>query len=144
MRNRAHLSLVLFCVVSGSFAGCFAKPMNLNVMKMGPPYQITAYDQGQPVGQRAIVAMSGEEQVIARWLEANRRGWRPSLGSHPPGRVIKGDGFTLNFTEKMCVLTIPPDPHANGTGKGKSEPIVLQRRLTPGDLELSGLLNAGL
>ena len=144
MRNRAQLSLVWLCFLSGGLVGCFAKPMNLNVMRMGPPYQITAYDHGQAVGQRTIVALSSEEQVIARWLEANRRGWRPSLGNHPPGRVIKGDGFTLNFTENLCILNISPDPHAKGTGKGKTEPIVLQRRLTPGDLDLSGLLNAGL
>lgn len=144
MRNRAQLLLLLIAVVSGSLTGCFAKPLNLNITRMGPPYQIVAYDHGQPVGGRDVVALSSEEQVIARWLEANRRGWRPSLGNHPPGRIIKGEGFTLNFTENLCILNIPPDPHANGTGKGKTEPIILQKRLTPGDLELSALLNSGL
>ena len=144
MRNRAHLSLLLLCLAGSGLAGCFAKPLNLNITRMGPPYQITAYHQGQPIGQRPIDAMSNEEQIIARWLEANRRGWRPSLGNHPPGRVIKGDGFTLNFTDELCILNIPPDPHAKGVGKGKTEPIILQKRLTPGDLEMTGLLNAGL
>ncbi|MES2788859.1 MAG: hypothetical protein V4719_04495 [Planctomycetota bacterium] len=144
MRNRAQLSLVLLCLMGVSLLGCFAKPLNLNVMHMGPPYQITAYDHGQPVGQRAVMALSSDEQVIARWIEANRRGWRPSHGSHPPGRVIQGDGFTLNFTDTLCILNIPPDPHAKGTGKGKTEPIILQKRLTPGDMELSALLNSGL
>lgn len=144
MRSRAHLLLVLMCFASGLLSGCMAKPLNLNVMHMGPPYKITAYDRGYPVGERPIMAMSGEEQTIARWLEANRHGWRPSSGNFPPGRVVKGDGFTLNFTEKICVLNIAPDPHAKGEGKGKTEPIILQKRLTPGDLEMSALLNGGL
>lgn len=136
--------VLLLIVACSGLAGCFARAANLNVMHMGPPYHITAYERGQPVGQRTIAALSSDEQAIAHWIEANKHGWRPSLGDHPPGRVIQGDGFTLNFTEKLCILNIPPDPHAKGKGKGKTEPIVLQKRLTPGDMELFQVLNAGL
>ena len=138
-------SLILLCCLVCGLAGCFSAPLNLNVMHMGPPYRITAYERGQPVGERRLEAMSADEQAIAQWLEADRKGWRPGgFSQQPPGRVVQGDGFTLNFTEKTCVLTIAPDPKAKGTGKGKTEPIILQRRLTPGDLELTRVLNGGL
>ena len=144
MRNLSHNSLFAFCFLACGLAGCFSRPLNLNVKHMGPPYHITAYDRGQPVGERKVQAMSADEQALANWLEANRKGWRPAWGEQPPGRVLQGEGFSLNFTETACILTIPPDPHAKGKGKGKTEPIVLQRRLTPGDMELSRILNAGL
>lgn len=146
MNNLARLSTAVVCCASISLAGCFAPPKNLNVMHMGPPYQIAFYDRGRPIGERKLEAMSNEEQIIAQWIEANRQGWRPSTANQPPGRVVKGDGFTLNFTEDTCYLFIPPDPKAKQKhkGKGQTEPIYLQKRLTPGDLELAQVLNAGV
>lgn len=143
MNRATQLKLILLCTIGFSLTGCFAHPKNLNVMQMGPPYQITAYEKGQPVGQRDLAAMSPDEQVIARWIEANRQGWRPSSANTPPGRVVKGEGFTLNFTEDTCYLFIPPDPKAAGKrkGKGLTEPILLQKRLAPGDIELTQVLN---
>jgi hypothetical protein len=113
---------------------------------MGPPYQLTIYDQGQPVVEHKLEAMSPQEQVIAHWIESNRAGWKPSSGKQPPGRVVKGEGFTLNFTEDTCYLFIPPDPkaHPKKKGKGITEPILLQKRLSPGDMELAQVLNAGV
>lgn len=134
------------CISICFLPGCFAPPKNLNVTKMGPPYQVVFYDQGRPAGERELPAMSEEEQIIAHWIEANRQGWKPSSANRAPGRVIKGEGFTLNFTEDTCYLFIPPDLKAHGRGKRKAqtEPILLQKRLAPGDMELAQVLNAGL
>jgi hypothetical protein len=146
MSTLSTASLAGLCCAAISLTGCFAPPKNLNVMHMGPPYQVAVFDQGRPVGERKLEAMSRDEQIIAQWIEANRQGWKPSTANHPPGRVVKGEGFTLNFTEDTCYLFIPPDPKANvkAKGKGQTEPILLQKRLTPGDIELSQVLNAGL
>ena len=146
MKHRIRRLSVLVCCVIGSVVGCFAPPKNLNVMHMGPPYQIAVFNQGHPVGERKLEAMSPDEQVIAHWIEANRQGWKPSSANRQPERVVKGDGFTLNFTEDTCYLYIPPDPKAKPKGKQKvqTEPIQLQKRLTPGDVELAQVLNAGL
>jgi hypothetical protein len=145
MKNRLGFWLFTFGCAACYLTGCFAPPKNLNVMHMGPPYQVTAYEQGQPVGERKLEPMSNEEQVIAHWIEANRQGWTPSKANRAPGRVVKGEGFTLNFTDDTCYLFIPPDPTAKGKGKRKpqTEPIYLQKRLTPGDIELAQVLNAG-
>lgn len=146
MNPRQQLTLILSCYLC-LLSGCFSKPLNLNVTHMGPPYRITAYEHGQPVGQRTVQALSEDEMAIARWLEANRKGWKTAWGTTAPQRVVEGDGFTLNFTDTTCVLTIPPDPHAKGNARGKSkaptEPLVLQRRLMPGDMELARILNGG-
>lgn len=146
MRNLRGFWLVAICCASSSLPGCFAPPKNLNVMHMGPPYRVSVFDQGRPVGERKLEAMSQEEQIIARWIEANSHGWKPSTANVPPGRVIKGEGFTLNFTEDTCYMYIPPDLTAKAKGKRKPqiEPIYLQKRLTPGDLEIAQVLNAGL
>lgn len=147
MNSVIRCKWILLWTTALALSGCFSPMKNLNVMRMGPPYQVTAYQQGQPIAERKLDAMSAEELVIARWIEANREGWRPSHTNAPPGRVIKGDGFTLNFTEDMCYLYIPPDPTASNKhrkGKGITEPILMQKRLTPGDIELAQVLGAGV
>lgn len=112
---------------------------------MGPPYEVVTYDRGRPIAERKLEAMSPEEQVIARWIEMNRQGWRPSTAKQGPGRVVKGEGFTLNFTEDTCYLYIPPDATGKPKGKRKpqTEPILMQKRLIPGDMELAQVLGGG-
>ena len=86
--------------------------------------------------------MSQDEQVIAQWIEANRQGWHPAFGDEPPNRVVKGEGFTLNFTDNKCVMFIPPDPKSKD--KRAHQPIRLSKKITPGDIELTQALDGTL
>jgi hypothetical protein len=131
------LTLILY---SGFVSGCMGPMKNLNASKMGPPYEITVFEKGKPVSKRKLKALSADEQAIAQWLETNRHGWRPTFGTQTPSRVVKGDGFTLNFTDHECVITIPPDPTSKAASEGK-DPIRLHKRLAPGDMELAEVLN---
>lgn len=145
IRSRPSISTsaVLFCVIlCSSTTGCSMKAQNLNASKMGPPYEITVFDHGKPVAKRKLKAMSADEQAIAHWIEANRRGWRPTFSNQAPNRVVKGEGFTLNFNDKECVITIPPDPESKAAKEGK-EPMRLYKKVSPGDIELAEALNGG-
>lgn len=139
---RAPRWAIALILLAGTSSGCFAPAKNLNVTKMGPPYEITAFEQGKPIGRRKLAAMSADEQVIAQWLETNRQGWRPTSRDVPPQRVVKGDGFTLNFTENECIMFIPPDPKSKD--KRAHQPIRLSKKLVPGDIELTQALDGTL
>lgn len=139
-RLTISLCIVVALVLAGGTGGCTMAAKNLNASKMGPPYEIAVFEKGKPVSKRKLQAMSEQEQAIAHWIEANRHGWRPTFGNQAPSRVVKGDGFRLNFTDTDCVVTIPPDPTL--AEKKNLKPMQLYKKLNPGDMELAEALNS--
>lgn len=127
----------LLCLLT--LPGCFFSAKPIDVSRLAPPYQISVYQKGQQVARRKVEAMSEDEQALAHWIEANRGGWRKSHGKYEPGRVVTGDGFTLNFTDDACVLHLEADP--NDKTRKSIEPVQLVKRLPPGDIELARVLD---
>lgn len=138
-RLKISLCAMVVFVLACHVGGCMMAARNVNASRMGPPYEIAVFEKGKPVSKYKLKAMSEQEQAIAHWIEANSHGWRPTFGNQTPGRVVKGDGFSLNFTETECVATFSPDPTLAATKK--VQPIQLRKKLTPGDLELAEALN---
>lgn len=142
LMSRVQRVLLCMAILCASATGCMSPAKNLNATKMGPPYEITAFEKGKPTSHRKLKAMSADEQSIAQWIEANRHGWRPTFSDEAPKRVVKGEGFTLNFTDDKCIMFIPPDPKSKD--KRAQQPIRLSKKLTPGDIELAQALDGTL
>lgn len=90
--------------IAGLAAGCSVVPTGIDAAHLPPPYEITVPGKARSQGYH-VTAGSDQAELIAKWLDANKWGWTPSVVTYVPQRVIRGESFDLNFCEDRCVLT---------------------------------------
>jgi hypothetical protein len=100
--NRALLSMSWIAALS---IGCSTLiTQHIDLAPLGPPYKLTIYENGHPVAERELPVASKEADLIARWLESNKAGWTTTPATYAPHRLVRGDSFSLNFSDGQCVL----------------------------------------
>ena len=104
-------SLIVFVL---STSGCPSIPKEVPSGQLRPPYQVMVYAKGTPITDRPIVPGSREEQAVTKWLRSHTSGWSRDLNSYAPKIYIRGEGFTLNVSKKICVLNYNATPDAKG------------------------------
>jgi hypothetical protein len=108
MRRRWYVAVALaaLLIAAGVGVGCLATaPRAVEPAQLRGPYHVQVYRGGQPVREFDLAPGSAEERAVADWLASHPDGWRPSLVTYAPGRVVRGNGFNLNLLPGgLCVL----------------------------------------
>jgi hypothetical protein len=98
IRSLTAISL-LMCV-----AGCSISNRTIEPSKLDAARTVRVHDEGQVVFERDLAAGSVESKSIAMWLKAHSSGWKLDPTTYAPAREIRGDKFTLDFHNAVCVL----------------------------------------
>jgi hypothetical protein len=101
-------ALSLACMVG--LAGCWSLNRRpVNPARFAPPCRLETYENGRPQGERTVPPGSSDELAITTWLHVHKSGWHLDFNTYAPGRLVKGDGFNLNLSGRVCVLNYDPD-----------------------------------
>ncbi len=76
----------------------------IDIGALPPPYRVVLNGVADSVDEREIAAGSDAAQRILAWLAANQTGWTRTYVTYAPGRVVRGDSFSLNFRGDICVI----------------------------------------
>ena len=107
------MKILAVVILIGLTTGCSVVPQTTNLENSRTPYRVLLYDGGHIVIDHTLAPGSAQEQAVAEWLRTHSTGWKPDLdlNTYVPGRMVKGERFTLDFRGKFCVLN-------HETGKG--------------------------
>ncbi|VTR99424.1 hypothetical protein [Tuwongella immobilis] len=129
MRRRWYIVGILtaLLIAAGLGIGCLATASRaVEIAQLRGPYRVQVYQDGHPVRESTFAPGSAEERAIADWLAAHPDGWQRSLVTYVPGRMVRGDGFSLNLLPNgLCVLNDDLSAH----------PQQLVRQLPAADVE---------
>jgi len=85
-------------------AGCTSQ-LNLRAIA-DQPLKVTAFSGGRETLTKDIESPSSEQEKLATWLEAHRRGWKRSYITYAPKLLVSGTNFTLNIHTNGLILNL--------------------------------------
>jgi hypothetical protein len=103
-RKNLSNSIVLLSITLGVTAFCTGCSHTVDVARIQPPYKVTIYGNGTYSPERTLPSGSAQAQDVTTWVESHKSGWSPSLVTYVPYRLLRGEGFELNFQQKTCIL----------------------------------------
>ncbi len=79
-----------------------SKRLDIGVLQ--PLYRGDVNRIGDSDDERDITVGSDDAHRISDWLSTNQKGW---TRTYAPGRMVRGDSFSLSFRDDVCVINCP-------------------------------------